>query len=80
MEQINIQKEVSKILHQFGNTEMGLYKIQLLCEEYVRAELMKLKNLKRYDPVGCAGFDTEVEESEDGTMVKFEDILSIIEK
>lgn len=34
MKQINIQQEVSKILDQHGNTEMGHYKIQLLFEQY----------------------------------------------
>jgi len=35
---INIQKEVASILHQFGNTELGQYKIQLLFEKMLPSE------------------------------------------
>jgi len=38
---INIQEEVQKIHAKYGMSELGNYKIQLLCERYIKLELIK---------------------------------------
>ena len=40
-EKINVQLEAQKILGQFGTTEMAIYRIQKLCEEYAKDQIEK---------------------------------------
>lgn len=41
-----IQEEVGKILHQYGNTEMGQYKLQLLFEDLSKPKWIKYREQK----------------------------------
>ena len=63
-----IQEMAYEIIDKFGNTEMGRYKIQLMCDQYAEEYLQKQKHKSIDEQVGIlkdtleemmTGFDTE---------------------
>jgi hypothetical protein len=63
-----IQEMAYEIIDKFGNTEMGRYKIQLMCSQYAEEYLQKQKHKLIDEQVGIlkdtleemmTGFDTE---------------------
>jgi len=63
-----IQEMAYEIIDKFGNTEMGSYKIQLMCDQYAEEYLQKQKHKSIDEQVGIlkdtleemmTGFDTE---------------------
>jgi hypothetical protein len=63
-----IQEMAYEIIDKFGNTEMGRYKIQLMCDQYAEEYLQKKKHKSIDEQVGIlkdtleemmTGFDTE---------------------